>query len=128
MMSKRVPYGFTAHGPHGHLTANTTVEDRKHRAELGETALRLLVGLGIGLEVVEKLNELPENTSAAEMVTELEGLLQKPAAAPSIEEPIAPPDPRIPCNVQCPNNDLFCDRPRGHDGGHEAGRQGWFGA
>jgi len=80
---KRVPYGFIVTGgaSGNHLTAKTTVEDRRRRADMGETAIKLLEGLGVSLAVLEKLDETSWEKSAAELAAELETLLAPPAAA-----------------------------------------------
>lgn len=84
---KRIPWGFIAVGRH--LTAKTTAEDRRRRADLGETAIRLLTGLGISVAILETLDETSWEKSAAELAAELEVLLSVKAAvvepAPSAE-------------------------------------------
>lgn len=106
-VSKKIPWGFIAVGPHGHLTAKTTVEDRKQRAELGETAIKLLGGLGIGPAVIEKLNELPAETEPAVLVTELEVLLSVAKAAQADQRA----EEKAEMEALCAANDTSYDPP-----------------
>lgn len=123
----RIPWGFISVGgaSANHLTATTTFEDRRHRSDMGETAIKLLAGLGISLEALEALDTAAWDKEPAELAAALEKLLTGPAAAP------APLVPEVLCCVQCPNNDLFCDLEKNHPGEeHEGdlgreGRQRW---
>lgn len=59
MDKARVPWGFVM-GLDGKLTANTGQAQIRHRALLGETAIRLLLALGITLDVLEEMVEIDD--------------------------------------------------------------------
>ncbi len=78
---RRLPWGSIVAG--GSLTYQTTSHDRARRAELGETAVRVLFALGVTPEELAALDELPENTPPSDLVLALELLrTPEPAAAP----------------------------------------------
>lgn len=56
--SERIPWGFIR--AHGRLVATTASADRAHRAELGETAIRLLAALGISVAQLEEMIDIDE--------------------------------------------------------------------
>lgn len=56
----RTPWGFIQ-APDGHLTCTRTARERAERAELGETAIRVLNALGVSLDKLRELNALPDD-------------------------------------------------------------------
>jgi hypothetical protein len=59
MDKSRIPWGFVM-GHNGKLVANTSQALIQHRALLGETAIRVLLALGISLEQLEALVEIDD--------------------------------------------------------------------
>lgn len=57
--ASRVPWGFVV-GKDGHLVADTSSAERCRRAELGETALRLLAALGVSTDVLAGMVEIED--------------------------------------------------------------------
>ena len=55
----------------GGLVANTAAKDRQHRAELGETAIRLFAALGITVEVLEQMVDIDEPTALLAKLQEM---------------------------------------------------------
>jgi hypothetical protein len=54
MKNLKTPWGFIR--ANGHLVATTTSAERAHRAELGETAIKLLSALGIRTDQLEEIH------------------------------------------------------------------------
>ncbi len=86
---RRLPWGCILAG--GHLTFTTTSAQRTHRAELGETAIRLLMALGVTSAQLEALDEASDGLSPLELIQKLEDLQRLPAEAPVAPEAEAPP-------------------------------------
>jgi hypothetical protein len=59
MEKLHVPWGYLA-GHDGKLVATTGQAQIRHRALLGETAIRVLSALGIGLEQVEEMVDIDD--------------------------------------------------------------------
>lgn len=78
---RRLPWGCILAG--GHLTFTTTSAQRTHRAELGETAIRLLMALGVTSTQLEALDEASDGLSPLELIQKLEDLQRLPAEAPA---------------------------------------------
>ena len=80
---ERLPWGFIV--AHGHLVANTSTEQRRHRALLGEVAIELLAGKGVTVDDLEK--ELQAAVMVRDDITLMEA---EDAAAPQTPSDRAP--------------------------------------
>ncbi len=69
---RKLPWGCIVSG--GHLTFTTTAADRFRRADLGETAIRLLAALGVTFEQLSQIDDLPEETPAEDLLLALQVL------------------------------------------------------
>lgn len=81
---RRLPWGSIVAG--GSLTYQTTSHERARRAELGESAIRLLFALGVAPAELAELDELPESTPPSDLVLALE-LLRIPDTTPTEPTP-----------------------------------------
>lgn len=61
--SRRLPWGCIVSG--GHLTFTSTSAERTQRAEMGETAIRVLSALGVSATELAALDTLEDQSPAA---------------------------------------------------------------
>ncbi len=78
--ARRLPWGAIVSG--GSLTYQTTSADRRARAELGETAIRVLYALGVTPAELAELDTLPPEMPPEELVRALE-ILRTPPEEPT---------------------------------------------
>lgn len=73
----RLPWGSIVAG--GAVTTRETFTARRARAEVAETAISLLVAMGVSVSTLEEITQtLPWNSSAEQLIAKLQEIRSRP--------------------------------------------------